>query len=117
MIQQLKEWLEIRLGLDEIIRSQLTEYRVPKNINLFYTLGMMAFAAFLLQVFTGILLLFYYIPDEKEAFQSIQLIMNQVPYGWLFRLMHTVGSNLMVAVVIVQWARCFFWERIRSPGS
>jgi ubiquinol-cytochrome c reductase cytochrome b subunit len=115
MIQQLREWLEIRLGLDEIIQSQLTEYRVPKNINLFYTLGMMAFAAFLLQVFTGILLLFYYIPDEKNAFQSIQVIMNQVPYGWLFRLMHTVGSNLMVAVVIIHMGSVFFLGAYKKP--
>ena len=62
MMQQIREWLEIRIGLDELIRSQLTEYRVPKNINLFYTLGMVAFAAFLIQVLTGILLLIYYIP-------------------------------------------------------
>jgi ubiquinol-cytochrome c reductase cytochrome b subunit len=47
MIQKMREWLEIRIGLDELIRSQLTDYRVPKNINIFYTLGMVAFAAFL----------------------------------------------------------------------
>ena len=115
MIRQLREWLEIRIGLEELIRSQLTEYRVPKNINLFYTLGMMAFVAFLFQSLTGILLLFYYIPDEKDAFQSIQFIMNQVPYGWLFRLMHTVGSNLMVAVVIVHMGSVFFLGAYKKP--
>lgn len=115
MLQQVKEWLEIRLGLDELIRSQLTEYRVPKNINLFYTLGMVAFAAFVFQVLTGILLLFYYIPDEKDAFQSINLIMNQVPYGWLFRLMHVVGSNLMVAAVILHLGSVFFLGAYKKP--
>ncbi len=111
----MREWLEIRIGLDELIRSQLTEYRVPKNINLFYTLGMVAFAAFAFQVLTGILLLFYYIPDEKDAFQSIQLIMNQAPYGWLFRLMHVVGSNLMVAVVILHLGSVFFLGAYKKP--
>ena len=115
MLPQVRKWLEIRLGLDELIRSQLTEYRVPKNINLFYTLGMVAFAAFVFQVFTGILLLFYYIPDDKDAFQSIQLIMNQVPYGWLFRLMHVVGSNLMVAVVILHLGSVFFLGAYKKP--
>ncbi len=115
MLQQLREWLEIRIGLDELIRSQLTEYRVPKNINLFYTLGMVAFTAFVFQVLTGILLLFYYIPDEKGAFQSIQLIMNQVPYGWLFRLMHVVGSNLMVAAVILHLGSVFFLGAYKKP--
>ena len=111
----MREWLEIRIGLDELIRSQLTEYRVPKNINIFYTLGMVAFAAFLFQVLTGILLLFYYIPDDKDAFKSVQFIMNQVPYGWLFRLMHVVGSNLMVAVVLLHMGSVFFLGAYKKP--
>ncbi|HEY9072548.1 MAG TPA: cytochrome b N-terminal domain-containing protein, partial [Desulfobaccales bacterium] len=115
MLQQVREWLEIRIGLNELIRSQLTEYRLPKNINLFYTLGMVAFAAFVFQVFTGILLLFYYVPDEKDAFQSVQLIMNQVPYGWLFRLMHVVGSNLMMAAVILHLGSVFFLGAYKKP--
>ncbi len=115
MVQKLKDWLDIRIGLDELIRSQLTEYRVPKNINIFYTLGMVAFGAFVIQVITGILLLFYYIPDDKDAFQSVQFIMNQVPYGWLFRLMHVVGSNLMVAVLLLHMGSVFFLGSYKKP--
>jgi ubiquinol-cytochrome c reductase cytochrome b subunit len=115
MIRQLREWLDTRIGLDEIIRSQLTEYRVPKNLNLFYTLGMMAFAAFMIQVVTGILLLTYYVPHEEHAFKNIQTIMNVVPYGWLFRLMHVVGSNLMVAVVFLHMGSVFFLGAYKKP--
>lgn len=115
MGQRIREWLEVRIGLDELLRSQLTEYRVPKNINIFYTLGMVAFAAFLIQVVTGILLLFYYIPDDKDAFHSVQFIMNHVPYGWLFRLMHVVGSNLMVAVVLLHMGSVFFLGSYKKP--
>ncbi len=63
MMSKLKQWLEIRFGFDELIRSQLTDYRVPKNINIFYTLGIVALAAFIFQAFTGILLMFFYIPE------------------------------------------------------
>lgn len=111
----MRDWLEIRIGLNELISSQLTEYRVPKNINLFYTLGVVALAAFTVQALTGILLLFYYIPDDKEAFQSVQFIMNQVPYGWLFRLVHVVGSNLMVAVVLLHMVSAFFLGSYKKP--
>jgi ubiquinol-cytochrome c reductase cytochrome b subunit len=62
MWAKIKNWLEIRVGLEELIRTQLTEYRVPKNINLFYTLGFVALVFFVLQVVTGFFLLFYYIP-------------------------------------------------------
>ncbi len=111
----MRDWLEVRIGLDELMRSQLTEYRVPKNINLFYTLGIVAFVAYLVQSLTGILLLFYYIPDDKDAFQSIQLIMNHVPYGWLFRLIHVVGSNLMVAVVFLHMLSVFALGSYKKP--
>ena len=114
-MQQIRDWLEVRIGLDELIKSQLTEYRVPKNLNLFYTLGMVAFAAFTIQVVTGILLLTYYVPQEEHAFTSIQTIMNQVPYGWLFRLMHVVGSNLMVAVVFLHLASVVFLGSYKKP--
>jgi ubiquinol-cytochrome c reductase cytochrome b subunit len=115
MLQQIREWLEVRIGLDELIRSQLTEYRLPKNINLLYTLGMVAMAAFMIQVITGILLLIYYVPQEEHAFTSVQMIMNQVPYGWLFRLMHVVGSNLMVAVVFLHMTSVFFLGSYKKP--
>jgi ubiquinol-cytochrome c reductase cytochrome b subunit len=111
----MRDWLEVRIGLDELMRSQLTEYRVPKNINLFYTLGIVAFVAYLVQSLTGILLLFYYIPDDKDAFKSIQLIMNHVPYGWLFRLIHVVGSNLMVAVVFLHMLSVFALGSYKKP--
>jgi ubiquinol-cytochrome c reductase cytochrome b subunit len=111
----MRKWLEIRIGLDELVRSQLTEYRVPKNINLFYTLGMVAFAAFVVQILTGIVLLVYYIPQEDYAFKSVQLIMTQVPYGWLFRLIHVVGSDLMVAVVLLHLTSVFFYGSYKKP--
>lgn len=115
MIQRIREWIEIRIGLDELIRSQLTEYRVPRNINIFYTLGIVAFVAYLIQSITGIFLLIYYVPHEDHAFKSIQLIMNTVPYGWLFRLMHVVGSNLMVAVVFLHMFSVFFLAAYKKP--
>jgi ubiquinol-cytochrome c reductase cytochrome b subunit len=115
MIPAIRKWLEIRIGLDELIRTQLTEYRVPRNLNLLYTLGMVAFVAFVVQVITGILLLIYYVPQEQYAFKSVQLIMNQVPYGWLLRLIHVVGSNLMVAVILLHLSSVFFLGSYKKP--
>jgi ubiquinol-cytochrome c reductase cytochrome b subunit len=115
MIPAIRKWLDIRIGLDELIRTQLTEYRVPKNLNLFYTLGMVAFVAFVVQAITGILLLMYYVPQGQFAFKSVQLIMNRVPYGWLFRLIHVTGSNLMVAVVLLHLSSTFFLGSYKKP--
>lgn len=111
----LKKWLEVRIGLQELARSQLTEYRVPRNINLFYTLGFVALAIFLLQVVTGFFLLIYYVPDVAHAFKSVQRIMTIIPYGWLFRLMHVVGSNILMAVVMVHMLSVCFMNSYKKP--
>ena len=115
MTGKLKSWLEARIGLEELIRTQLTGYMVPRNINIAYTLGFVALAAFIAQVITGFFLLIYYVPDAEHAFRSVQDIMSIVPYGWLFRSMHAVGSNLMVAVVILHMLSVFFMGSYKKP--
>lgn len=115
ILKGLRDSLEIRIGLNELIRNQLTEYRVPGNINIFYTLGVVALVAFTTQALTGFFLLFYYIPHSDHAFRSIQDIMMVVPFGWLFRLVHVVGSNLMVAVVFLHMLSVFVMGSYKKP--
>jgi ubiquinol-cytochrome c reductase cytochrome b subunit len=115
MWEQVKNWMETRIGLDDLVRSQVTEYRVPKNINIFYTLGFVAAAGYLIQVLSGILLLIYYVPHPDHAFKSVQLIMHKVPYGWLFRQMHVVGSNLMIAAIGLHMLTVFAMGNYKRP--
>jgi ubiquinol-cytochrome c reductase cytochrome b subunit len=115
MSGKIKKWLETRIGLDELIKTQLTGYMVPRNINISYTFGFVALAAFISQIITGFLLLIYYVPESEHAFRSVQDIMSIVPYGWLFRSMHAVGSNLMVAVVILHMLTVFFMASYKKP--
>lgn len=107
--------MEIRIGMQELVQTQLTEYRVPKNINLFYTLGFVALVFFVLQVVTGFFLLFYYIPFSETAFRSVQDIMSRVPYGWLVRQMHVVGSTLMFVCVFLHFIAVFFMGGYKKP--
>lgn len=112
---RVKNWLEIRIGLDELIRTHLTQYRVPRNINILYTLGFVALVIFSVQVITGFFLLVYYIPYSEMAFKSVQDIMSTVPYGWLFRQMHMVGSSLMVVMVFLHALAVFFMGGYKKP--
>jgi ubiquinol-cytochrome c reductase cytochrome b subunit len=41
--------------------------------------------------------------------------MDQVPYGWLFRLIHVVGSNLLVTVVLLHMTTAFFLGSYKKP--
>ena len=115
MLDKVRNWLEVRIGLDDIVKTQLTENRVPKNINVFYTLGVVALVGYVIQVISGIFLLIYYIPHPEHAFRSVQDIMSRVPYGWLFRQMHVVGSNLMIAAVFLHMITVFLMGNYKRP--
>ncbi|MFN3739762.1 MAG: cytochrome b [Thermodesulfovibrionales bacterium] len=109
------DYIDERLGLISFIRSQFVDYKVPREINIFYTLGFVALTGFMIQAITGLFLLFYYIPHTDHAFGSVQRIMNDIPYGWLFRQVHVVGSNLMVAVVFLHLFSVFFMGSYKKP--
>ncbi len=115
MWNKVKNWIEVRIGLEELVRTQLTEYLVPKNINLFATLGFVALAGFVVQIATGILLLTAYVPHPDHAFKSVQNIMVTLPYGWLFRQMHVVGSNLIVIAIGCHMLSVFFLNSYKKP--
>jgi len=115
MSEKIKNWLEVRIGLDELVRTHITEHRVPKNINVFNTLGTVTLVGYLIQVISGIFLLIYYIPHSEHAFRSVQNIMTKVPYGWLFRQMHVVGSNLMITAALLHLVTIFFMGNYKRP--
>lgn len=119
MWKKIRQWLDVRIGLNAIIqtqiRAQILDYRIPKNTNIFYTLGFLAVIGFGVQALTGILLLLYYIPHPDHAFRSVQDIMTKVPYGWLFREMHTVGSNLLITVVLLHMVTVFLMGNYKRP--
>jgi ubiquinol-cytochrome c reductase cytochrome b subunit len=68
-----------------------------------------------LQVVTGILLLIYYVPDAEKAFTSVSDIMNRVPFGWLIRMTHVVGSNMMVLVLLLHMLSVLFMGSYKRP--
>lgn len=57
----------------------------------------------------------YYRPTTAEAYESVVLITNIVPYGWLIRGLHHWASNLMVLMVMLHMARVFFYGAYKPP--
>jgi ubiquinol-cytochrome c reductase cytochrome b subunit len=115
MLKRLYDWIDLRIGAREIVKKELTGYLLPRNINEWYSLGSVLLVIFALQVLTGMLLLVYYVPDAEKAFKSVNFIMNDLPYGWLIRLFHAVGSNTMVAVLILHMLSTLMMGSYKSP--
>jgi ubiquinol-cytochrome c reductase cytochrome b subunit len=108
-------WIEVRIGFDDLITQFFRRNIMPRSAGFLSTLGFVALIAFFIQVVTGILLLLYYIPHPDHAFESVQTITNTIPFGWLFRTIHIVGSNILVAVIIIHVIHSFFRSSYKYP--
>ncbi|RMG04050.1 MAG: cytochrome bc complex cytochrome b subunit [Nitrospirae bacterium] len=115
MFKALYSWIDERIGLEDLIRRELKEYYVPKESNIWSTLGFLTLIAFFTQAVTGIFLLTYYIPHPDHAFQSVQKIMNTVHFGWLFRSVHLVGANLLVILLLLHVVITFYRLSYKRP--
>ncbi|TLM64747.1 MAG: cytochrome bc complex cytochrome b subunit [Deltaproteobacteria bacterium] len=102
------DFVDRRLGVRELFDKELRGYLLPRNVNVWYTLGAVLLALFGLQILTGILLLIHYVPHADQAFASVQRITNEVPFGWLVRLLHAVGANVIVIALLLHMLSVLF---------
>jgi cytochrome b6 len=109
------EWLDDRLGL-RAIGSIAEKKEVPVHRHtVWYYLGGMTLFLFLVQVVTGILLLFYYRPSAEDAFESVQFLMAEVEFGWLIRSIHAWSANLMIFTAFLHMFSVAFLRAYRRP--
>jgi quinol-cytochrome oxidoreductase complex cytochrome b subunit len=89
----------------------------PDAIKMTYTFGLggISFYLFLLLTVTGVLLMFYYIPSVDQAYQSMKLIQEEQPFGFLLRNMHRWSAHGMVITVFLHMCRVFYTGSFRAP--
>jgi quinol-cytochrome oxidoreductase complex cytochrome b subunit len=85
------------------------------TFTLSWGLGGMAATLVMLQMATGILLKFIYVPTPVDAYASVQLIVNQVPFGRLVRNLHHWCANFLVVVLMLHMLRVFFTGAFHGP--
>ena len=84
-------------------------------MNFFRCFGGLSFAIILLQLGTGIFMLFFYNPEPQEALNSIDRMSNEVVLGGLFRNMHRWASVILLAMVFSHMIVVFYFKAYRSP--
>ncbi len=109
------DWLERRLPLRAFWRRHVSDYRVPRNLNVFYLFGALLVFILMLQGLTGLWLLFGYEPTVKGAFASVQLFMREVPFGWLIRYLHAVGASALFVCLYLHLLRGLLYGSYRAP--
>jgi cytochrome aa3-type oxidase subunit III len=93
------------------------------SFNPSYWTGAFVAVAFILQVLTGLLLLFYYDPSvtaattggPPQAWASTQYIIQTTPFGWLLLSSHLYGAYAAIMLAFVHFFRGFYTGVYKRP--
>jgi ubiquinol-cytochrome c reductase cytochrome b subunit len=91
------------------IRDLALKEDIPGGASFAYTLGTSLIVVFTLQVVSGILQLFFYVPTVDHAYDSVSYLRTEVPFGWLVHNMHYWGAQAMVLLVALHMMRVYIW--------
>lgn len=80
-----------------------------------FGLGIISTILFGVLVWTGVLLMFYYIPSVERAYTSMKEIQLSVPLGQFTRNIHRWAAHAMVLAVILHMARVFYTGAYKPP--
>lgn len=80
-----------------------------------FGLGIISIILFGVLVWTGILLMLYYVPSIERAYPTMKEIQFSVPLGQFTRNMHRWSAHGMVLIVILHMARVFYTGAYKPP--
>jgi ubiquinol-cytochrome c reductase cytochrome b subunit len=109
-------WVNERApGLMPAYRKHMSEYYAPKNFNFWYYFGSLALLVLVNQLLTGIFLTMHYKPDAAQAWDSVEYIMRDVPWGNVIRYLHSTGASAFFLVVYLHMYRGILYGSYRKP--
>jgi len=100
-------------SLDRTIFTAIKFSFPARFVSPFGFLGMLTFITFIILGVTGALLMFYYEPILDRAWDSVEFINNDVPFGFHIRNIHYHGSNAMVMLAILHMYYQYFSGRYK----
>jgi len=78
-----------------------------------------AILSFVICCVTGLVLALYYVPSTEgspsAAYSSVENIMKNVSFGFMFRAIHHWSANIMIAAVVLHMLRVYFTGAYRNP--
>ena len=114
MFKKIQEWFDERIGLTELI-NEFNGERIPARGGWAYTFGSLLAFLFIIQVVTGMFLLFYYVPYFPMARNSTYFIKHHVLLGNILLGIHLWGAFTMIFILLVHMSRVYFSGSYKKP--
>jgi len=89
------------------LKSLLVSLPGRKRLSLFWNFGRILGMVLIFQIVTGLFLVINFKSDRRLAFQSVQFIMYEVDFGYLFRIFHFNGANLFFCISLPSHVKGF----------
>jgi quinol-cytochrome oxidoreductase complex cytochrome b subunit len=80
-----------------------------------WCMGGITLLLFILLTITGVLLMFYYHPNPRDAYADMVDLEHTVPFGLLLRNLHRWAAHLMVITVMLHMFRVFMTGAYKPP--
>src|SRR5690606_29163947 len=80
-----------------------------------YCFGGLTFFITVIQILSGMFLTMYYVPDIKNAWESVYYLQNHVAFGQIVRGMHHWGASLVIVMMFLHTLRVFFQGAYKKP--
>ena len=107
-------WVDERLGISDLTHQLLYE-AVPRRGAWTYSLGSATLIIIVLQIVTGIFLLWTYVPSTTEAWESLNFIEHHDEFAAIVRGMHLWGAYVLLLVIGLHMIRTFVSGSYKKP--
>src|SRR5436189_2262450 len=107
------QWLVDRVGISVLLSP--AKHIAPQDAKWWYVFGSATLVAFIVQVVSGVALAFSYIPSSSQAYETLQFITNEAPFGYFLRGLHYYGASAMVLMNGAHMAQTFLFGAYKFP--
>ncbi|MGC8639715.1 MAG: cytochrome b, partial [Isosphaeraceae bacterium] len=108
------DWVDDRIGYRALCRKYSGEI-IPGGARWRYIFGTGIFSIFLIQAFTGLLMMTAYSPSTASAWGSVYYINNVMWMGWFIRGLHHFGASAVMVLVLLHLIQTLLAGAYRQP--
>ena len=107
-------WMDSRLPIVRMGADFMT-FPTPRNLNYWWTFGGILLLCLMIQIISGVILGMHYVAHVDHAFDSVQRIRRDVPFGWLIQSSHAVGASMFFLAVYMHIFRALYYGSYKAP--
>lgn len=110
----LADWFDDRTGFRTSLRP-LAEKPLAGGARWRYVFGSVLASVFMIQAFSGLMMMTAYSPSSSTAWGSVYYIEKQMWMGWFIRGLHHFGAQTVMILLLFHFLQVLFSAAYRAP--